>query len=289
MIQYRIALPKGSLTERLLKHLQMAGYSTHSPDPRGCCGTSHNLEFHQIDRRMVPDAVANGAFDAGITGEDIERNSRKNLYLFDRFSFARNSDQPTHWVLASHKGFDVQTSKTVVIGCELPIFAYQMLAQNPPPFRYKLKRIEGSEEALVLWGVIDAVLTVTETGNSIRAFDFEPIAGFKNVFESHPALFTKSQPKPGAFLDSIEAFSLALKAVIRAVNYVGVKFNYPAGLDIESLALPADVSPDRNSQTDPEWLSGMIFISRDQFADVQLKLHRAGAKGIGMFDLQSHL
>lgn len=155
----RIAIPKGSLTERLLAHLGTAGYSLHSPDALGCCGCSNGIEFVLIDRREVPHLIKIGAFNAVITGQDIELNCRTDLYMVACFGFARSTDQPTKWVLAAKKGF-VMTKKAK-IGCELPVFARKILKERNDKPHYHIRRIEGSEEALIHYGVVQAALLVT--------------------------------------------------------------------------------------------------------------------------------
>ena len=102
----RFAVPNGSLWDRLCMHLATAGYPLRSPDRTGLCGEADGIQFHQLDRRMIPSFMETGMFDAGLTGLDLWENSgaQDGLRVIDQFAFSRTTDQPSRWVLATRKG-----------------------------------------------------------------------------------------------------------------------------------------------------------------------------------------
>lgn len=220
--QLLVALPKGSLCGRLLDHLREAGYKVREPESNGYCGETDRLRFELIDRQLLPRLVHNGSFDAGITGQDIHWDSGCKLAELAHFNFARHSDRPSRWVLATKKGFSPSRIKpeqngVVRIGCELPRFGKELLKDpekvRPLPFEWEIVRIPGSEEAAVAYGYVDIACVVTETGNSLRDYNLKVMAGYNELFISHPALYTLHHPT-GERLEVLERLADDLRTAI---------------------------------------------------------------------------
>jgi len=285
----RFAVPNGSLWDRLCMHLATAGYPLRPPDRTGLCGEADGIQFHQLDRRMIPSFMETGMFDAGLTGLDLWENSgvHDGLRVIDRFSFSRTTDQPSRWVLATRKGAALDR-RPVRVACELPRLAEILLAKTDLPQDRRVIRIDGSEEMCVKYGIADAVLVVTETGRSIRENGLEILPGCDSLLVSKPEI--RALPHlPAAKEESLQALSLALQAVVSAQAFITVAFDIPASVDLSALSLSASVAPTVSPLTDPLWKACEICIPRSLFGPTLVRLKAAGARGIVMNDTQGYL
>jgi ATP phosphoribosyltransferase len=285
----RFAVPNGSLWERLCLHLATAGYPLRPPDRTGLCGEADGIQFHQLDRRMIPSFMQTGMFDAGLTGLDLWENSgvHDGLRVIDQFSFSRSTDQPSRWVLATRKGSALDR-QPLRVACELPRLAELLLARISLPIDRQVIRIDGSEEMCVKYGIADAVLVVTETGRSIRENGLEILPGCDSLLVSKPEI--RALPHLStAQEESLQALALALQAVVSAQAYITVAFDIPATVDLAALNLPASVAPTVSPLTDPLWKACEICIPRSLFGPTLVRLRRAGARGIVMHDAQGYL
>lgn len=270
-------------------HLATAGYPLRPPDRTGLCGEADGIQFHQLDRRMIPSFMETGQFHAGLTGLDLWENSgiHDGLRVIDRFAFSRTTDQPSRWVLATRKGAAIDRLP-VRVACELPRLAELLLAKTSLPSHRQVIRIDGSEEMCVKYGIADAVLVVTETGQSIRENGLEILPGCDSLLVSKPeirALQNLSREQE----DSLQALSFALQAVVSAQAYITVSFDIPASVDLLALNLLASVAPTVSPLTDPLWKACEICIPRSVFGPTLVRLKRAGARGIVMNDTQGYL
>jgi ATP phosphoribosyltransferase len=289
----RFAVPNGSLWERLCMHLATAGYPLRPPDRTGLCGESAGIQFHQLDRRMIPAFMQTGAFHAGLTGLDLWENSglHDGLRVVDQFSFSRTTDQPSRWVLARRKDVPLAgdgKDRPVKVACELPRLAEILLKQAGLPADCQVIRIDGSEEMCVKHGIADAVLVVTETGRSIRENGLEILPGCDSLLVSRPEI--RALPDlADSHEEALQALSFALQAVVSAQAYITVSFDIPAAVDLDALHLPASVAPTVAPLTDPAWKACEICIPRAVFGPTLVRLKRAGARGIVMNDTQGYL
>jgi len=285
----RFAVPNGSLWDRLCMHLATAGFPLRPPDRTGLCGEADGIQFHQLDRRMIPSFMETGMFDAGLTGLDLWENSgmHDGLRVIDRFAFSRTTDQPSRWVLATRKGAALDR-RPVRVACELPRLAEILLAKTDLPLDRRVIRIDGSEEMCVKYGIADAVLVVTETGRSIRENGLEILPGCDSLLVSKPEI--RALPHLAtAKEESLQALSLALQAVVSGQAFITVAFDIPASVDLSALSLPASVAPTVSPLTDPLWNACEICIPRSLFGPTLVRLKGAGARGIVMNDTQGYL
>jgi phosphoribosyl-AMP cyclohydrolase len=286
MENLKFLLPNGSLSERLQMYLRRAGFTIAAPDRRGYCGTSGGIEFYQLDRRMVPRFIASGTFDAGITGQDLYLESDTVLQEIAELPFARASDGPSRWVLARKAGW-IDDGSPVRIACELPRFAALALAQAKLPFRYEILRIDGSEEACVTRGLADMVLVVTESGRSLEANKLDIVPGCDCLFRSVPAIYARAIELSKRTL--LAGLQWALLSVIGDERRAMVTFNIRTGIDLATLALPADKAPSVFPLADPAWQAVAVCIRADEYAGVLAKIKIAGAQGIVYQEIQGHL
>jgi ATP phosphoribosyltransferase len=285
----RFAVPNGSLWGRLQMHLNHAGYPLRDPDRTGFCGEFNGIEFHQVDRRMLPLFLRQGSFHAGLTGQDLWINSGVgSLRSITSLCFSRTTDQPSRWVAAHRKGFDPAQAETVTIACELEGLASLLLQKIPLGRPHTLLRIDGSEELLVREGVADMVIVVTETGSSIKANSLEILPGCEQLLFSTPEI--RAQESLSTTQEEhLQQLSLVLQAFVGSGVFVMVVFDIPTAIDLSTLALPCSVSPTVSPLADPAWKACQICVSRQQLGATLLRLKRVGAQGIVIHDVNGYI
>lgn len=282
-----IVLPNGSLSERLLAVFAVAGILIPKPDRTGFCGTVEGVDFYQFDRRMVPAFVAPvSGFDAGITGKDLLMASGYRVREVASYCFSRATDQPTRWVLVQRSGVQFFDGQEVSIGCELPLLAEKLLSARTFPFRYRIEKIEGSEEACVRRKIVDLALIVTETGASIAANGLSIVDGCDALLVSTPVLFAGEWMEP-AKEERLQEIACALRAVTNAGKRVLVKADLPraalAGMD-----LPSEIAP-TVMDLNPEWVAVEVCVPASSIGSVSFRLEKAGARAIAVTPVMAFL
>jgi len=283
----RFVLPTGSLADAVRKYLATAGYNVPQPERTGLCGVVNEVEFYQLDRRMIPLFLHSGEYDAGLTGEDLVLASGvTHLRPIARFNFSRASERPTKWVLAQKAGATFSTDRIVKIGCELPEFARRIVGERIR--RYTIVPISGSEEQCVSAGIIDMVLVVTESGSSIKANGLEIVPGCENLFESMPVIVAR--PDIGdAENEALAALSIALRSVVGAKSHIMITFDFPAAKDVMELELPAAVAPTMAKTTNNEWNACTICVPIALQGTILAKISNAGGKSIVVSPVQGYI
>ena len=186
----RFAVPNGSLWDRLCMHLATAGYPLRSPDRTGLCGEADGIQFHQLDRRMIPSFMETGQFHAGLTGLDLWENSgvHDGLRVIDQLRVLADH-RPAVAMGAGHEERDA-TSTVGLSGWPASCPGWPSSSWPGPslPSHREVVRIDGSEEMCVKYGIADAVLVVTETGRSIRENGLEILPGCDSLLVSKPEI-----------------------------------------------------------------------------------------------------
>ena len=280
----KFVIPNGSLSQRLLMYLALAGYSLDKPDRRGFCGRSQDgrIEIIERDRRMIPHLVARG-YDAGITGLDLILNSRvEGLRTVANLCFAKRSDRPTRWVLAMQGMCDF--TRKVRIGTELEHLPSILLPNCPLIIEnYEVVRLEGNEELAIEEDLCDLILVVTETGKTLDDLGLKIFPGCEQLLVSMPQIIAKPELSPDKE-EALQEIRFALEAVIGGATRVMVKADLPKEA-MKGLQLPSEISPTVSSLVREGWIAVEICIPRTDIGPVGLKLERAGARGIVVQDV----
>lgn len=284
----RFAIPNGSLGPRTRDFLVDVGYSLRKPGDDGYLGTSGGIAFYERNRRMIPILVANGAFDAGITGKDLfyaVEDELKGVIPLEDLCFSRQSNQPTRWVLASKDGI-LEDKKSIRIGCELPKLASKLLESKSMP-RYTIVQIEGNEECAIDDGLCDAILVVTETGSSLEKSGLKIVQGFSNLLVSVPQVISRvnlSEDKNRI----VYMLCLALRSAIASNDQVMVTSILKKGV-LQTINLPASVSPTLKKMADDRFEAVEICIPRSLIPNVLMILKYVDAQATAIQDLKGFL
>ena len=132
--------------------------------------------------------------------------------------------------------------------------------------------------------LVDAIVDLTETGNSIRANKLRIV---DTILETNTKLIAnrKSWADP-AKRKKIETIALLLTGALEAGSKVGLKMNAPkASLEAILQAIPALRNPTISPLSNPDWIALETIIDESVVREIIPKLKSLGAEGIVEYPL----
>ncbi|MBY0490304.1 MAG: ATP phosphoribosyltransferase [Gemmatimonadaceae bacterium] len=237
----RIALPnKGRLSEDTRELFNDAGLEVRSSGDRALTA-SLGGEFEAIFVRAqdIPEFVADGAADVGVTGWDLVNESGRELTSHLDLGFGK-----CRLVVAAKDDSGIRSvediganGKTVRVATVFPNITRRFFADAGRPV--EVVPVSGAAEIAPHLGIADVVVDLTSTGSTLRVNGLREI---ETVLRSSAHLITaKGFPPPGANdrgrdLDDLVT---ALASVIRARGQRYLMANVPrASLDAVRGVLP---------------------------------------------------
>jgi ATP phosphoribosyltransferase len=237
----RIALPnKGRLSEDTRELFNDAGLEVRSSGDRALTA-SLGGEFEAIFVRAqdIPEFVADGAADVGVTGWDLVNESGRDLTSHLDLGFGK-----CRLVVAAKDDSGIRSvediganGKTVRVATVFPNITRRFFADAGRPV--EVVPVSGAAEIAPHLGIADVVVDLTSTGSTLRVNGLREI---DTVLRSSAHLITaKGFPPPGANdrgrdLDDLVT---ALGSVIRARGQRYLMANVPrASLDAVRQVLP---------------------------------------------------
>lgn len=237
----RIALPnKGRLSEETRELFNDAGLEVRTSGARSLTA-SLGGEFEAIFVRSqdIPEFVADGAADAGVTGWDLVTESERRLVSQLDLGFGR-----CRLVIAAREdcGFanvsEMRNGDTPTrVATVFPRIAARFFADRNVPAT--IVPVSGAAEIAPHLGIADVILDITSTGSTLRVNGLREI---ETVLESTAHLITVPDGPRGGDVDRLRALDdlvTALAAVIRARGQRYLMANVPrAVLDEVRRVLP---------------------------------------------------
>jgi ATP phosphoribosyltransferase len=249
----RIALPnKGRLSAGSRELLAEAGLPASSAGDRALTA-SLGGEFEALFLRAqdIPEFVADGAADAGITGLDLVRESGLAVDTLLDLGFGA-----CRLVVAVR---DDRNWKSV---CQIPVgsrvaTAFPRLTQEY--FRsvgvaVDLVSISGAAEVAPHLGIADVIVDLTSSGSTLRMNGLRPIA---TVLESSAHLVSRSDHPEARRPAGLAELADALRSVVLARGQRYLMANMPRGV----LAELRDIMPGLNGPTVVDVLDGGRFVA----------------------------
>jgi ATP phosphoribosyltransferase len=284
-MKLKVGLPKGSLQDSTLDLFRKAGYiitigqrayTPHFDDPE--------LEGLLIRAQEMAHYVENGVLDIGLTGRDWILEQEADVIEVADLVYAKQGLRPVKWVVAvpETSPFEkVEDLKGKRIATELV---------NVTRKFFKSRNIEVQVE--FSWGatevkppkLADAIVEVTETGNSLRANNLRII---DLVLESTTKLIANRSAWEDPWKrQKIENIACLLKGALMAEEMVGLKMNINrANLPRILKILPALHTPTISNLQDPDWVAVEVVINEKVAREIIPDLRRAGAQGIVEYPL----
>ncbi len=287
-------VPSGSLQDKTIWLLTWAGIiRKYNPDNRAYqLATEIDwLVLRILDRRDMPEEIADGIVDCGITGSDYYEESEKQLQLLGDFTFSRKSDQPTRLVLAGPERvfWSIDDIRGKRISTELPILTRKKLQEVCGWWdeEINIRRTNGkTETAGINRG--EPFTDIAESGETL-VINNQKI--FETLFVSSPTMYAR----PESLLDDErrekiwDVYDLLRATYNQQSNpKVMAEMNVPRSvLSVVCQMLPADVSPTILPEQNPEWVVVKVLVSSKIFTNMKGNLWRLWVRGIVETDVKS--
>jgi ATP phosphoribosyltransferase len=281
----RLGLPKGSLQDATAELFRRAGYKI-SFNSRSYFPTidDDEIECMLLRAQEMARYVADGILDAGLTGHDWVVETNADVHEVAELMFSKVSRGPVRWVLCVPNDSPVQSVKDLEgarIATEAVGLTKQYLARHGVNARVEFS-----------WGatevkpprLADAIVEVTETGNSLRANNLRIV---DEVLQST----TRFIANRDAYRDpvkkrKIDDIALMLRGAIAADGKVGLMMNVPkANLPQILEMLPSLDKPTVSNLADDQWVDVMTVIDETVVRRIIPRLKESGARGIVEYPL----
>jgi ATP phosphoribosyltransferase len=275
-----LGLPKGSLEDATIKLFGKAGFniskSSRSYRP--------SIDDPELDGRFVRAQevsryVEHGYFDCGLTGQDWVRENESDVVEVCDLVYSRASNKRSKWIIAVPEASSVQSVKDLEgkrIATEVVNITRQYLKENGVNAQVEFSW--GATEVKVP-DLVDAIVDLTETGNSIRANNLRIVDTL--LYTNTVLIANKASWENPEKRKKIENIALLLQSALEAHTKVGLKLNIErAQLESVLKNLPALRNPTINRLADEAWVALDTIIDEKVVREIipQLKAH--GAEGI---------
>lgn len=250
----KLVLPKGSLEKATLELFEAADlkvsrdsavqYKATIDDPRVA-------EVRILRPQEIPQYIAEGLFDLGITGRDWVEETSSEVESLGELQYSKATSNPVRIVVGVPQDSPVTSvsdlPQGVKVSSEYPELTKRFFAEKGIEADIRLSY--GATEAKVP-DIVDCIVDITETGRALRA------AGLK-IIDTILVSYTELIANPVAYTDPEKAHAMhqlrtLLEGVLEARGKVLVKLNTPA----DRLAAVIDILPSMKSPTVNELYGG---------------------------------
>ncbi|MDE0884772.1 MAG: ATP phosphoribosyltransferase [Myxococcota bacterium] len=269
-----IAAPsKGRLREHALSVLERAGLRFRISGRRlfaDCPESGVRIIFCNV--ADIPVLVAEGVVDLGITGSDQVEEKGRPVKTHRQLGFGR-----CRLSVAVHKDAPYRGPRDLagrVVGAKFVELARAYFERNGVADVHVLE-IQGAVEGMVLLGLVDAIVEIVETGNSLVENDLVEI---DQVLTAEAVLIGNESPR-----DPVGAQKLIrrIDGVLAADRYSLLEYNCPAARIDEARAItPGFSSPTVQTLHDSDWLGVKVMVEKDEIPGVADALEALGCVAI---------
>jgi ATP phosphoribosyltransferase len=223
----RLVLPKGSLeraTLELFEAADLAVRRSSDVDYRATVDDPRVSEVRILRPQEIPQYVAEGLFDLGITGRDWIEETASRVASLGELRYSKASSRPIRVVLAVAEDSPVHVvgdlPPGVRVSTEYPELTKRFLAAHGVEAEVRMSH--GATEAKIP-EIADAVVEITETGRALRAAGLRVI---DTIMESYTELIAN----PDSFADDTKRHAMQqlltlLNGTLIARERVLVKLN----------------------------------------------------------------
>jgi ATP phosphoribosyltransferase len=277
----KLGIPKGSLQSATIALFKRSGWKINVN------GRSYFPEINDetIECAICRDQemsryVENGTLDAGLTGMDWIAENGSNVHVVADLVYSKVSSLPARWVVAVPYDSDVAKIEDLEgkkIATELVKYTQKYFSQRN--IRVSVEFSWGATEAKVVSGLADAVVEVTETGNTLKAHGLRII---DELMRTNTQLIANHQAwKTPVIKDKIEQIALLLKGALLGEKLVGLKMNVSEKqLERVVSLLPSLNAPTIANLYNKNWYSVETVVNSEIVRDLIPELLKNGAEGI---------
>lgn len=278
----KLGLPKGSLQESTFAIFKKAGFNISSNSRSYYPSVDDDeIKITLVRAQEMARYVAEGIFDAGLTGLDWTVESGESVKVVDRLVYGKQGMKPVRWVLAvpeESKIHSVKDLKGKRISTELVNATKKYLKKNK--VTAKVEFSWGATEAKPPY-LADAIVELTETGSSLRANKLRIV---DTIMESVTVLIANKKSYQDAWKKKkLETILMLLKGALNAGEKVGLKLNIEASKISNVMSLmPALKKPTVSylAGTSEKWAAIEVIIDEKTVRQLVPQLKEAGAQDI---------
>lgn len=224
----KLVIPKGSLEEQTLRLFEAADLDVRRGSSRDYHGTIDDDRIERVSvlrPQEIPVYVGQGLFDLGITGEDWIAETQADVEVLTNLKYAKTgTGHGTKIVLAVPNEHPANSAKEMPPGSRISTEFVKLTERHfgELGIAVQVAWSYGATEAKVP-EIVDAIVDVTETGNTLRAHGMKII---ETLMTSDPVLIANREsaadPVRRAAMDDITTLLLG---ALRAEGRVLIKLN----------------------------------------------------------------
>jgi ATP phosphoribosyltransferase len=272
--QLRIAVPsKGRLRDDSLEILRRAGLRFRLSGRRlfsVCSDTQTRIIFSNT--QDIPVLVAEGVVDLGITGSDQVLEKGVDVVVHQELGFGR-----CRLAVAAHKDAPVRVAGDLaakVVGSSFPNLARGWFEREGVRDVHILE-IQGAVEVMVLLGLVDAIVEIVETGNSLIEND---LVELWQVVSAEAVLIGNGRPRA---LPERDRLLRRVEGVLAAYRYSMLDYNCPAEkIDEATRITPGFSSPTIQKLRQEGWYAVKVLVETQSVQTVIDDLEALGCVAI---------
>lgn len=280
MALLKLGIPAGSLQDATAELFRKAGWKiTFQSRSYFPSIDDDEIECLLIRAQEMARYVGNGILDAGLTGYDWICETHADVHEVAELQFSKVSRRPVRWVLCVPEDSPYQTVEDLE-GKTIATEAVGLTTSY-------LKKHGVNAKVEFSWGatevkapkLVDAIVEITETGNSLRANNLRII---DDILQST----TRFIANHDAYKDpwkkqKINDIALMLQSAMAAEGSVYLMMNAPKNVLDQVLAvLPALQKPTVSSLADEEWVAVNTIVDEKLIRTLVPQLKKIGASGL---------
>ena len=279
-MKLKLGIPKGSLENATIDIFRRAGFQiTTSSRSYFPSIDDPEIECMLIRAQEMARYVEDGILDAGLTGRDWVEENNADVVAVSDLVYSRASFSKVRWVLAVPENSPVHSVRDL----EGKIIATELVGAT----RRYLERNGVTAKVEFSWGatevkppvLADAIVEVTETGNSLRANKLRIV---ETILESNTQLIANKASYQDPWKQrKLADMKLLLEGAIAALGKVGLILNVEReNLDQVIAVLPALKKPTISQLSDPGWVAVHTILDETTVRTIIPRLKEAGGQGI---------
>lgn len=250
----RIVLPKGSLEKATFDLFEAADLPirrSSNVDYKASIDDPRILDVRILRPQEIPQYVAEGLFDIGITGRDWVEETQSDVHSLGELKYSKATSDPVKVVVAVAQDSTAQSVSDLPLGVrvssEYPSLTERYFAERG--IQADIRLSYGASEAKIP-DIADCIVDITETGRALRA------AGLR-VIDTMLVSYTEMIANKQAFADpekrhAMNQLMTLLLGTLDARGKVLVKLN----VGTDDLQRVLNVLPSAKSPTISELASG---------------------------------
>ena len=250
----RIVLPKGSLEKATFDLFEAADLPirrSSNVDYKASIDDPRIIDVRILRPQEIPQYVAEGLFDIGITGRDWVEETQSDVHSLGELKYSKATSDPVKVVVAVAQDSTAQSVSDLPLGVrvssEYPSLTERYFAERG--IRADIRLSYGASEAKIP-DIADCIVDITETGRALRA------AGLR-VIDTMLVSYTEMIANKQAFADpekrhAMNQLMTLLLGTLDARGKVLVKLN----VGTDDLQRVLNVLPSAKSPTISELAGG---------------------------------